>query len=88
MKVKVKVKGFAVPRIECLPDGLCTMRIQVVPDDVHFFVRIGAGHTLHEFNQIVLGPPFAAEVLAKPSVIDQVSLPSVRARLMTNDWAL
>jgi hypothetical protein len=65
---EVKVKAFSVLGIECLPDGLRTMGIQVIPDDMHLFIRIGARHNLHESDQIVLSPPLAALCYNLPGV--------------------
>src|SRR5260370_38098992 len=49
-----------MPRVECLPHGVCAMRIQIVPDDMHLFARVRVRHALHEVHQIVLRAPLAA----------------------------
>jgi hypothetical protein len=54
------VKPLTVPRVECLPHGVCTMRIQIIPDDMHLFARVRACHALHEGHQVVLRAPLAA----------------------------
>src|SRR5471032_3540478 len=48
-----------MPRVERLPHGVCTMRIQIIPDDMHSFARVRACHALHEGHQIVLRAPLA-----------------------------
>src|SRR5216684_7357170 len=49
-----------MPRVELLPHGVCAMRIQIVPDDMHLFARVRVRHALHEGHQIVLRAPLAA----------------------------
>src|ERR1700675_124131 len=49
-----------MPRVERLPHGVCTMRIQIIPDDMHLFSRVRVRHALHESHQIVLRAPLAA----------------------------
>lgn len=48
---EVEVKPRAVPR---------AIRVQIVPNQVHLFVRECERHALHEDDQIVLGAPLAA----------------------------
>ncbi|SAL88589.1 hypothetical protein AWB67_07624 [Caballeronia terrestris] len=57
---EVEVKALAVPHVERMPDGLGAMCVQIVPDNVHLFVRVRDCHAIHEGDQIVLGTPLAA----------------------------
>src|ERR1700722_19194985 len=49
-----------MPRVERLPHGVCTMRIQIIPDDMYLFSRVRVRHALHESHQIVLRAPLTA----------------------------
>lgn len=58
---EVEVKPFIIPLVECLPNGLSAMRIQVVANlRCTRLARVRSRHALHDGDQIVLGTPLAA----------------------------
>ena len=88
---EVQVKALAVPLVERMPDGLGAMRVQIVPDNVHLFVRVRGCHALHEGDQIVLGTPLAAlcQYLSgmhiERGIVEQISRSHVQRILQAGD---
>jgi len=57
---EVEDESLLVPSVEIVSHGLRTMRVEVIPNDVHRALGVGQRHLLHKGHEIVLRAPICA----------------------------